>query len=289
MSIELTNETDAAVGKYTLKLDTGAIVGSKAGVRKSNMAVPNTFGVLIIPDVEGLVDGKDDPLELNIKNSENKLLRLNFLHGSLRVFVDNKWVELSNHIKAYPRIHGPEWWVEAKKVDGDKSNISVYVGTQKKGEVTGALPHANVKTTADVEIFQFSNSLPNRVSRVSIIEIGETQRAQDMTLISKPRQSSSQPSEGCISIAVEDVSVALLPNENLIASLSSNDGVSWNNISLKDYGIFGFGELGTKKGIHLLAGCAEFKEIDSGTKVRYQINTSGGDFFVIQNVTAYWK
>lgn len=283
------SETDAAVGKYTLEMRTGKRVGSVAGLKRYVGKIPSSFGIMFIPDLVRVGSDRDDALEITITNDDKKLLRLQLVHGDLQVLLSGEWQSLSKHVKAYPKLHGPEWWVEVVRLDSGEYKIAAYTGTQQRGAHIGLLPESTTLDKENLNILQKSGATADRTSKLAILEIGDTQRAQDMELVSVARNSRFSPSHACIATAIEDVSVALMPNVNLKARLSRDNGRTWALVDLEDAGEYGWGELGTKKKIHLLHGCVDFKDGGTGQKIRYKLQTKGGDFFAIQNVTYFWR
>lgn len=284
-SVIASGETDVAVGPYTLEMSTGSQQVSAAGVQRDIGSIPSSFGIAFIPKLDTVGTDLLDAQNIWIENTDNKSFRLRQTYGALKVQADGQWQLLSDHIAAYPSLHGPEWWVECVDIGGGQHTVTAYTGTQARGSVTGTLP-TGTGNNGLVQITQQSVNNANRLSKLSMLDIGSTQLPDNMTVVSTAHTAQTSPSTVNIAFLVEDVSVALVPNTNVKASLSNDGGATWFQVTLTDEGAMGWGEIGTMKQIHLLHGSVSITT--SGTSIRYKIETVGGGFYPIQGVVVFW-
>lgn len=273
---------DPAIGNV-LDLQTNANLGAVAGVQRAQSAIPASFGYMVIVNLAAVGSNPTDALHINIQNSENVVLSVRYYDGHVDVFQDGAWRLLMAHGGAYDT----EWWVELIKESDGTHTVLLLAGTAVVGERRGYMPGGAPGNTNLVWFQQFSGATANRRSKIAILQIGASQLPDSMTLIGKSWPASLSPTRGHFLALVENISEDLAANQNLVASLSNDDGQTWEEVALVNRGHHGAGVIDPPKSVRILTGSAGF--CPGGQAMRWKIATEAGSFLPIRGIGMTWE
>jgi hypothetical protein len=279
------NDPDVNIGN-ALRLVTGA-PGGVAGRQKAFSGVPATFGVLVLIKLNSVGTNPADALLIQQQTSQphNANLQMRFADAKMELFYDGAWHQVIPHGGAYYT----EWWVQCLyRGSGTAYDLEIYAGTEFVGAVSNVnLPAGPPGNAGLMVIQQFGGATANRESRVALIQVGADVRPDDLTLISTAYPALASPARARLVIYNEDVSNAIVPNANLTASISRDDGTTWAPVTLAHSGVYGPGEIDPTKNINILAGEVTFTGA-AGTALRYKVESTGGKYHAVQGVQMQW-
>jgi PKD repeat protein len=286
-SIVADPDPDVNIGRV-LRLTTGAAAGSVAGRQKALPGVPASFGVMVIIKLNAVGSDVADSLLIQQQTGapQNANLQMRFGDQRMELFYDGAWHPIIAHGGAYYT----EWWVQCNwHGAGTLYDLEVYAGTEFVGAVSNvALPAGPPANAGLMVIQQFSGATAYRESRVAVAQVGADVRPSNLILVSRTFAVPSTPTRGKLVILDEDVSNALVPNTDLVASISRDNGATWTALTLANTGIYGPGEIDPSKNINILAGEAAFAG-PPGTALRYRVQSSGGKYHALQGVRLEWE
>jgi PKD repeat protein len=286
-SIVADPDPDVNIGRV-LRLTTGASAGSVAGRQKVLPGVPGSFGVMVIIKLNAVGGTVADSLLIQQQTGapHNANLQMRFGDQRMELFYDGAWHQIIAHGGAYYT----EWWVQCNwRGAGTLYELEVYAGTEFVGAASSvALPAGPPANAGLMVIQQFSGATAYRESRVAVAQVGADVRPSNLTLLSRTFAVPSTPTRGKLVILDEDISNALVPNTDLVASISRDDGATWTPLTLANTGIYGPGEIDPSKNINILAGEALFAGAP-GTSLRYRVQSSGGKYHALQGVRLEWE
>jgi hypothetical protein len=273
---------DPAIGN-AVDFQTGAGVGSSAGIQRVVGVIPDSFGVLLIDHLTAVGTNSADALHADFQTSAGANIRIRFRDSSVETFLSGTWQLLFAHGGAY----WTEWWVEAKKEANGTYTVSLYAGTAKVGSKNGNAPGGAPGNNNLVWFQQLSGATANRRSKIAILQIGATQVPDAMNLVSVPMTAAFQPAIATALLLVENVSENLLANGNLWLSVSRDNGVTWMQAALSDLGYHGPGVIDPFKKVKILGGSAAM--VGSGQSLRWRIETLAGSFLPIRGIAVWWE
>ena len=257
-------------------MNTGATVSSVAGIQKNFGTIPDAaFSIGVHIYVGSRVVG--DSFEFQVISASGYTLRCRVYTGSFEVFQDGAWQQLATY--GGGNLY-TEFWVNCTQQSGSTYKVDLYAGTEFLGTRTGALAGSG---TAGLVVLQLnSGSNANQGSRVCYVDIGERQTADNMTLTSVAMKDvSTSPTKARFVALVENTSNGLDLNNNVNVQISQNDGVSWEDVTLTDYGVYRYGDgsnngggaVDNYKSIKIVAGELTFTNTGA-TLPKYRILTS---------------
>jgi hypothetical protein len=270
-----------------LRLTTGFTRGGVSGRQKAFAGVPSTFGVMVLIKLNAVGTNAADALVIQQQTSQphNSNLQMRFRNSSMELFYDGAWHQIIPHGGAYYT----EWWVQCLyRGSGNAYDLEVYAGTEFVGSVSNVnLPAGPGRNAGLMVIQQLSGATLNRESRVALAQIGADVRPDNLTLLSSAYTVDTAPSRGRLLIYSEDISNAIVPNTNLTAAISRDNGSTWTSLTLANGGVFGPGEIDPTKNINILAGEATFSG-PAGSALKYKIESTGGKYHAVQGVRMEW-
>jgi hypothetical protein len=280
-------DPDANIGRV-LRLETGPAAGSVAGRQKVLSAVPSTFGVMVILELNAVGANPDDALVIQLQTSEPHAakVQMRFGDGRMELFYDGAWHTIMAHGGAYYT----EWWVQCNyRGSGTLYDLEVFAGTEFVGKAAGVnLPAGPADNAGLMVMQQFSGANANRESRIAVAQVGADVRPSNLTLLSRAYPVLTSPARGRLVILDEDISNALVPNTDLVASISRDNGDTWTPLTLTNSGVYGPGEIDPTKPINILSGEAAFGG-PPGTALKYKVQSSGGRYHALQGIRMEWE
>ncbi|MGZ6779215.1 MAG: hypothetical protein ACXVGO_09500 [Mycobacterium sp.] len=254
-----------------------------AGVQKLLGSVPDSFGVGTIVRLNQVGTNVADALQFLIQTSSGKMLLVRFYDMRVDAFIGGIWQQLA----AWGGDWWTEWWIECAYAGNNQYAVTLYAGTSKMPTtLVGALPAGNPANNSLLCIVQLSGVSNNRHSQVSVVNVGQTQLAAPMALCLPTVNVATSPVTANLAILVEDVSINLLPNTYLKASISKDDGATWAPVTLTNCGMWGPGEI-VAYPMPMLIGCAPFSA-GNGTALKALINTTADGLYAVQGLTMFW-
>lgn len=260
---------------------TNATIGAIAGCQKDVGTIPANYGLQFIVELNTVGTNALDALTVEVGNISAFNLQIQLLDNSFSIFQDGSFRQIIAHGGNF----FTEWWVQVTQVSGASHQVDVYAGTQLIGSRTGNLPGG--ATDGLVVIQQKSGATNNRESRISIINIGTSQLADNITLISNAATALTSPTKGRIVVILEDTSVAFSINSNFNASLSQN-GVSYEATTLTNAGIFSLGIVDNTKNVYMLVSEHVFTNIGA-TSPSYKLVSTQNWWFTLLGTYVEWS
>lgn len=281
--VAYTGDPDPAIGSNGVELTTGATIGGVGAIEQDIGTIPDgQFGIMYIATLEVVGTAGSDALEIKLENDANKMLHIRHRDNAMEIYVDGAW----QLIFALGGNYSTEWWVNAYNVGGGDHKIDVYAGAENVGTYTGALPAGTVDGRFTFK--QNSGSANNRISQIWITQVGVTQVPDNLALVSIAKEAGVEPSKCRLSILLEDVSNIVDINTNFTASVSKDDGSTFEVITLVDQGVMELGEIDITKNVYLYTANHVF--VATGDKtMRYKINVTANQFIAIQGVDYQWE
>lgn len=271
---------DPAIGNV-VDLQTGATLGSTAGIQKTAASIPASFGALIIDELTAVGTNPADALQVFIQNCQSTNLMLRLYQSAVEVFQDGAWRLLFAHGGAY----WTEWWIEAAKQVSGAHTVSLYAGTACVGARNGYLP-GGPSGNDNLVLIQQPSVTASRHSKVAILQIGATQLPDAMTLTSEAVEAIKEPKKASVRLTVENVSENLAPNRNLIVRVSKDNGLTWMQVPLFDNGLYGPGVIDPAKQVRIISG--KTRLVGSGRQMRWRVETATGSFLPLRKMEFQW-
>src|SRR5258708_33252886 len=277
-----------------LDLQTGSTAGAMAGVQRVLPAtVPWSFGLMVMPKLCNVGSNPADALLVQQQTASGVYLVTRYYDSHCDVFLDNQW-------KPGAPFGGnlwTEWWHQCNWNAGTgQHDVMFYAGTERVGTASGTLPSGNPNNNNLLAIIQ-QGATPGRHSKVSIVNVGDSQLPLPMNLCSPLNVAAASPTRGYVAILAENISQNLCvvgpdplnpnPAANFFSHVSKDDTGTWAPVALEDIGPFLLGEIDNAKPMRLLAGSGDFAP-GSGGGVRYTIETTQDGLFAIQGATGYY-
>lgn len=278
-------DPDPAVSGPALDLHSGATVGGIGGVQRVLPNVPNTFGVMAMPQLYQVGTNPADALWVMIQTNIGRTLMLRFYDNQTDVNLGGGWVGLytgrgGNYI----------WEVWVMCVDnGDGTNtINLYSGTELVGTQTGVMPTGIAFANNSLTIMQRGAANTMRRSHIAQINVGTTQLADTMEAVCLPFSATFSPEIGHVMLMVEDVSNDVVINDNVEVFVTKDNVANWQKVTLAEVVPgWGRGEIGNLKPIRMFVGSVEFTP-GSGQTMRWNYKTSQGTFAAAQGLGFFW-
>lgn len=271
-------------GANVFLFDTGSQLGSVAGAQKNFGTIPDAkFSIGVHIDIETTGTNPLDAFEGQIASVSGYNLQYRAYSGSLEIFQDGAWQQLSTY--GGGNLY-TEWWLNAVQISGDDYTVTLNAGTQQLASRSGHLPGGG---NPGLVVFQKnSGATANQSSRIAYVNVGASQLADNLTLVSTPAQGLLTSPTNCrLIVLVEDTSVALNTNVNITGSVSQNGGVVWEPVTFTDIGTFGYGVIDDTKPVHMLA--VDHVFTNSGAMAPcYKIESSGNWWFSIMGAYLEW-
>lgn len=264
------NYPDPAIGN-AVRLATGAALSSTALVQRDFGSIPASYGLYIMPNLGGTT--AEDALIVQVQNSQQKNLQLRLYASRFEVFQDGAWRLLIAHGGAY----WTEWWAEVEDQGNGTHKVSLYAGTEYIGSRTGVLPSGPVNNDGLVVIQQNSGASANRTSQVAALYIGRTQLPDGMRVVFR-NKAVAAGNTATVLLLVEDVCNWLIPGTDVVASVSSDDGGSWQTVSLAKSGVFSKGGIDSTKDIEILCGQISY----TANQIKLAIECTNGKFVAVK-------
>lgn len=273
-------ENDPAVGDV-FSFTSGGTLSSIGGAQKDIGSVPASFGFQFLVKLNAVGTNPSDALEVAIGNVNgyNTIMRL--YDGAFTVFQDGAYRTLTAHGGNY----WTEWWVEVTQISEASHRIDLYAGTQRIGSRTGNMPGS--ATDGLLVFMQRSGVTANRESRVSVINVGSSQLADNLTLVSAIYPARFSPTMVRAVFLIEDTSVALDANTNLTVRFSQNGGVAWENATLQKVDLFSLGVVDSSKNIWILIAEHEFTNIGA-SELTWKLTSTGNWWFAVTGAYMEW-
>jgi len=257
-----------------------------AGAQKVIGTVPDSFGIGTIIKLNQVGTYQVDALQFFIQTNSGRQLLVRFYDMRVDVFIGGGWQQIA----AWGGNWWTEWWVECGYLGAGQCAVSVYAGTQKQPTtLTGALPTGSSGNNNLLAITQLSGANNNRHSQCAVVNVGTTQLPADMVLSTHKLVLPTTPSVGNVGLILEDVSVSLAPNDNLIVGITKDDTATLAVVDLDnnfDTGLPGL--IDPSKTMRLVTGAANFVA-GSGVDSRMTVNTNSGGLFAVLGIGMFWN
>ena len=219
----------------------GAISSGNFGVQLTSQChivntlpiLPAQYGVMLSINANA---GAQQPnsFVLKIQNSvDNSILMLYGGDGGLSVFDSSTNTNLLLTDNAGGSWGQAESWIEVSPSSNGKTTIVLFQGTKLITTQIVALPIGDPATAG---VVQLQNLTDSSASQVYALRIGKTQLWSALDLTWQPKQpTSTMGNYKAVNLlaAIGDISLSLIPNTNLIASVRPQDGISgWGKVTL---------------------------------------------------------
>lgn len=278
--VAYTGDPDPAIGSNGVELTSGATIGGIGAIEQDIGTIPNgKFGIMYIATLEQVGSAGSDSLEITLETDGNQMLQIRHRDNAIEVWADGAW----QLIFALGGNFSTEWWVNAFDLGTGDHKIDVYAGTENVGTYTGVLPAGTLDGRLTFK--QNSGSANNRISQVWITQVGVTQLADNLSLLSVAKEATLEPTRCRLSIYVEDISNVVDPNTNFLAYVSLDDGTTLEAVTLKNQGSM---ETFENKPIYLFTASHIFTTSGDQT-MRYKISLTGNQYISIQGVDMQWE
>ncbi len=279
-----TDPVDPALNGNALKLATGGTLGSVARVQKDIGSVPASFSIGFQSRMSVNLMAGSDAFHVDLQNVNNKELKIRQRYNAFEIFQDGAWQLCITH----PRHNlFMEAWVEAIDQGDGTHRVQVLLGTQIIFDRIGYLP-GSTGINGLLVIYQESGANNNRVTDLSYVHIGPSQKADNLTLTSNPVTAEFVPTAANLLLLIEDVSVSVDINNNVIGEVSNDNGATWEAVTMARKGTFCPGEIDPPKNTDIFTGTLTFA-VSGGTAMRWRIRATGNNWNFMQGVYLGWS
>lgn len=274
---------DPALNGNALKLATGSTINSVARVQKVIGNVPATFSIGFQSRLNTTGTSGSDAFHIDLQNVNNKELKIRQRYGAFEIFQDGAWQLCIAH-----PFHNlfMEAWVEAIDQGDGSHRVQVLLGTQIVFDRIGYLPGATGVNGLMV-IYQESGATTNRSTDLSYIHVGPSQKADNLIIAGKPVAATTTPTTAKLLLLVEDVSVSVDINNNVIGQVSNDNGATWQDVIMARRGTFCPGEIDPPKNTDIFTGEATLS--GTGMDMRWRVVTCGNNWNFMQGVHLGWE
>lgn len=276
-------DPDPAVNGNSIRLTTGSTNGSIARVQRVVGSVPSSFGIGIMSRIGTTSIYGSDSLHIDIQSISNKQLSIRERYMAYEVFINGAWQLALAHPNHTQYM---ESWVEVTDQGDGTHRVQVLLGTQIVFDMAGILP-SGTGTNGLLVVWQEGTAMNYRLSEVAYIHVGDTQKADNLMLTSNSVTAEYAPTVANLMLLVEDVSVSVNINTNVIGQVSNDNGATWQNVTMMRRGTFAPGEIDPPKNIDIFTG--ELALSGTGTAMRWRVITSGNNWNFMQGIHLGWE
>lgn len=273
--------TDPAIGNV-YQFTTGANLNSIGGAQKDVGSIPASYGIQFLVRLNAVGSDPDDALYIDVGNANGYNLKLRLYNGNVEVFIDGAYTTLYTHGGDY----WTEWWIEVNQTSGALHNIGIYGGTQLLVAVNGNMPGS---ATDGLVVFQQKSGVTaNRESRIALLNVGSTQRADNILLRSNIYPTRFSPTSARIVFTIEDTSIFLDVNNNLTLQFSQNGGAAWEDVTMEKVDLFSQGgPIDSSKKVWILIAEHTFTNIGASQLI-WKLESTGRWWFAVTGAYMEW-
>lgn len=273
-TIVLTGSSDPAIGTNAARFNTGASTGSgNRAIQVQDYGVgtiPANFGMTTIfcPVAQG--NGGGNHFQVQADNGVY-IFAFRFHSGGI-FYLDSSATEV------FLFDHGTEgvwteYWMEC---NSSTKRIRLFAGTVLLADVIAPTLLASTNS-GRVQLRQHGDGVANRITDVGMFQIGSSALPATLTLISKAYECDFVPRRADVVILLDDISQYTVLNNTFVASLSIDDGATWQNFTLEQRSVYG-DSISNLGGSYIVALTGRMKITSVGDKTCRLKIVSGGEF-----------
>lgn len=300
-------DTDTAVSGPCFKLETNAVAGAVAAMRRTVPAVPvDRFSMMLMtrinkgyPWIDQLSSNPADAAYVILTNSEGASLVTRYYKSHGEIFCGDfyapeghrghEWRLFAGHVDDFFW----ECWPEAKKLGPGAYDVTVRAGTTVVGHWIGGLPfNFNGLGPNKLQFHQESGGGVNyRKFDVRTFNIGTRQTAADCSITSMPLLTSQAVGSAQIAVMLGDTSGDLKIgqpdtriNEAFQLWASANNGTTWTQVMITYAEPAGYDVIDPTKVAYVMGGRVALSSGDVGNSLRWCVKFRNEYFGTLQGV-----